>query len=221
MANNPNELTIENSAVVLIDHQPAVALCAPSLRTDVLVNNVAGLAKAAKILGVPTVLSTVGAQGSVLADPIFKEIGEVFPDVIPIDRTSTHAWSHPAFRAAIDATHRKKLIMAGILTEVCLAQSVLAAQQDGFEVFFVSDCSAGSSQEAHDDAKTRMVAAGARPINWIAVTAEWTPDYLQPERAKIAAVWSQHGGAAAMFVDYAFAQIKAGIVPLPDFLRTG
>ena len=221
MTKNPNELTIENSAVLLIDHQPMVALCGPSLRTDVLINNVAGLAKAAKVLGVPTVLSTVGAQGSILADPIFKEISEVFPEVTPIDRTSTHAWSHSAFRAAVDATRRKKLIIAGILTEVCLAQSVLAALKDGFEVFFVSDCSSGSSQEAHDDAKARMIAAGARPINWIAVTAEWTPDYLEPERAKIVPVWSQHGGAAAMFVDYAFAQIKAGIVPMPDFLKTG
>jgi nicotinamidase-related amidase len=70
---NPNELTIENSAIILIDHQPAVALCAPSLRQDVLANNVAGLARAAKNLGVPTVLTTVGAEGSVLVDPIFKE----------------------------------------------------------------------------------------------------------------------------------------------------
>lgn len=165
MASNANELTIENSAVVLIDHRPAVALCAPSLRTDVLVNNVAALATSAKALGVPTVLTTVGAQGSVLVDPIFKEIGDVFLEAVPIDRTSTHAWSHPEVRAAVDATGRKELIMAGILTEVCLAQSVLAALKDGFEVYFVSDCSAGATQEAHDDAKVGMAMAGAKPIN--------------------------------------------------------
>jgi len=148
MAANPNELTIENSALILIDHQPAVAVCAPSLRTDVLINNVAGLAKSAKLLGVPTVLTTVGAQGSILVDPIFKEIGEIFPETSPIDRTSTHAWSHPDVRAAVDKTQRRKLVMAGILTEVCLAQSVLAALKDGFEVYFVSDCSAGATQES-------------------------------------------------------------------------
>jgi nicotinamidase-related amidase len=65
---NPNELTIENSAPILIDHQPGVALCASSLRQDVLVNNVAGLARCAKLLGVPTVLTTVGARGSILAE---------------------------------------------------------------------------------------------------------------------------------------------------------
>lgn len=218
---NPNELTIENSAVVLIDHQPAVALCGPSLRTEVLVNNVVGLARSAKALGIPTVLSTVGAEGSVLVDPIFKEISDVFPEIHPIDRTSTHAWSHPKFRAAVDATGRKKLIMAGILTEVCLAQSVLAALKDGFDVYFVSDCSAGSTQEAHDDAKVRMTMAGAKPINWIAVTAEWAPDYVTPERAKLIDVWSQRGGAAAMFTDYVMAQVKAGLVSMPEFLRPG
>ena len=183
MAKNPNELTTENSAVVLIDHQPAIAMISPSLRTEVLVNNVAGLAHAAKALKVPTVLTTVGAKGSILADPIFKEISEAFPDVTPIDRTTTHAWSDPRVRAAIDATGRKKLIMAGIATEVCLAQSVLAALKEGFEVYFVSDCSAGVTQEAHDDAKARMTVAGAKPINWLAVISEWTPEVMSPERA--------------------------------------
>jgi nicotinamidase-related amidase len=221
MAANPNELTIENSALILIDHQPAVALCAPSLRTDVLINNVAGLAQSAKLLGVPTVLTTVGAQGSILADPIFKEIGEIFPEIPPIDRTSTHAWSHPDVRAAVEKTRRKKLVMAGILTEVCLAQSVLTALKDGFEVYFVSDCSAGATQESHDDAKVRMTMAGAKPINWIAVTAEWAPDYKSPERAALVPVWSQRGGAPAMLTDFTMAQVRAGIVPTPDFLARG
>lgn len=130
MTNNPNELTIENSALVLIDHQPAVALSLHSIDQALLIANVGGLARAAKALGVPTVLTTVGARGSVLADPIFKEIGEAFPEITPIDRPSSHAWSHPDVRAAVDATGRKKLIMAGIVTEVCLAQSVLAALKD-------------------------------------------------------------------------------------------
>ena len=217
--NNPNELTIENSALVLIDHQPAIAMISPSLRTEVLVNNVAGLARAAKLLGVPTVLTTVGAKGSILADPMFKELAEIFPDVTPIDRTSTHAWSHPDVRAAVEATGRKKLIMAGVATEVCLTQSVLSALKDGFEVYFVSDCSAGVSQEAHDDAKVRMSAAGARPINWLAVISEWTPDVTSPERTTIVEVLSQRAGASSLWIDYVFAQIKAGVVATPSSAR--
>jgi len=153
MTNNPNKLTIENSALVLIDHPPGVALAVQSIDHVLLLNNVAALAQAAKNLGVPIVLTTIGAYGSVLVDPIFKEISDVFPEITPIDRTSTHAWSHPTFRAAVDATGRKKLVMAGIVTEVCLAQSVLAAVDDGFDVYFVSDCSGGVTTEAHDDAK--------------------------------------------------------------------
>src|ERR1700730_14689367 len=153
MSENPNELTIENSVLVLIDHQQAIALAVHSIDHGVLIDNVAGLARAAKDLGVPTVLTTIGAQGSVLVDPIFKEISEVFPEITPIDRTSTHAWSHPKVQAAVDATGRKKLIMAGLATEVCLAQSALAALRDGFDVYFVSDCSAGRHQEGHEAAK--------------------------------------------------------------------
>ena len=81
MTDNPNELTIENSALVLIDHQPWVAFAVESIDRTLLINNVTGLARAAKALEVPTVLTTVGAQGSVLVDPIFSQIGEVFPEI--------------------------------------------------------------------------------------------------------------------------------------------
>jgi len=218
MTKNPNELTVENSVLVLIDHQPWVAFAVQSIDRGLMVNNVAGLAQAARDLGVPTVLTTVGAQGSVLVDPLFKEISEIFPDVTPIDRTSTHAWSHPGVRAAVDATGRKKLIMAGLVTEVCLAQSVLAAVKDGYEVYFVSDCSGGITREAHEDAKVRMAQAGAKPMSWLAVTSEWTPDYTTPERAALASVMSRRGGSAALMFDYVMAQVKAGLVPPPTFM---
>ena len=219
MNSNPNELTIENSVLVLIDHQPGVALAVQSIDHSLLMNNVAGLAQAAKDLGVPTVLTTVGAQGSVLVDPIFKEISDVFPDIVPIDRPSSHAWSHPDVRAAVDATGRKKLVMAGLVTEVCLAQSVLAARKDGYDVYFVSDCSGGVTKEAHDDAKVRMTMAGAKPINWMALTGEWAPYWASPERALVSQIDSQRGGtSAAVVTDWIMAQVTAGVVPLPDLL---
>jgi len=101
-SNNPNELTIENSVVILIDHQPWVAFSVHSIDPGLMKNNVVALAQAARDLSVPTVLTTVGAKGSILVDPIFKEISDLFPGVTPIDRTSTHAWSHPEVRKAID-----------------------------------------------------------------------------------------------------------------------
>jgi len=218
MTNNPNELTIENSALVLIDHQPGVALAVQSIDQGLLLNNVAALAGAAKALGVPTVLSTIGAQGSVLVDPIFKEISAIFPDITPIDRTTTHAWSDPKFRAAVDATGRKKLIMAGIVTGTCLSQSVLAALKDDFEVYFVSDCSGDVTKEAHDDAKVVMRQAGARPITWLNLTGQWVPDYRSPERAALASNYSQRGGGVGLMTDYVIDQVAASVVPAPDFL---
>lgn len=221
MTANPNELTIENSAVVLIDHQPMVAFSVHSIPHSLLVNNVALLAQAAKALGVPTVLTTVGAYGSVLVDPIFKEITEVFPEITPIDRTTTHAWSHPGVRAAVTATGRKKLIMAGLATEVCLAQSALAALKDGFEVYFVSDCSGGVTKEAHDDAKLRMTMAGAKPMSWVSVVNEWTPDYTSPERIALTDLLSKRGDTWGLLVDYAMAQVVAGVVAPPGSVSAG
>jgi nicotinamidase-related amidase len=219
MPDNPNELTIENSALVLIDHQPAVALNVHSIDHGILINNVAALAQMAEELGVPTVLTTVGAYGSVLVDPIFKEISEAFPDITPIDRPSSHAWSHPEVRAAIKATGRKKLVMAGLVTEVCLAQSVLAARRDGFDVYFVSDCSGGVTKEAHDDAKARMMMAGAKPINWMALGGEWAPYWASPERAAISRINSQRSDSTpALVIDWLMAQVTAGVVSLPEAL---
>src|SRR6267143_4413654 len=211
MTNNPNELTIQNSVLVLIDHQPAVAINVRSIDLGLLVNNVAALSQVAKAFGVPTVLTTVGAQGSVLVDPLFKEITDAFPDITPIDRPSSHAWSHPDVRAAVEATGRKKLVMAGLVTEVCLAQSVLAARRDGFDVYFVSDCSGGITREAHEDAKVRMTQAGARPVSWLSVLSEWTPDYTSAERQALTDVMRQRGGTAAVMADYVLAQVTAGL----------
>jgi len=91
--------------------------------------------------------------------------------------------------------------------------------KDGYEVYFVSDCSAGCSREAHEDAKVRMTMAGARPMSWLAVQSEWAPDYTTPEKIATAEVLSRYGGASAMWVDYTAAQVKAGLVPPPAFMR--
>jgi nicotinamidase-related amidase len=214
MPNDPTELTIDNSALVLIDHQPMVAFQVEANTTE-LINNVTLVARAAKALEVPTVLTTVGAQGGVLVDPIFSQISAVFPDVTPIDRTTTAAWSDANARAAVEATGRKKLIMAGLSTEVCLAQTVLAALKDGYEVFFLTDCSAGITKEGHEDAKVRMVQAGATPVSWGVVVSEWTPDYTSPERGRLTEVLIDHGGASSSVAQYVLAQVAAGLVPAP------
>jgi nicotinamidase-related amidase len=216
MTDNPNELTIDNSVLLLIDHQPWVAFGVESIDRSVLINNVAALAHAARALGVPTVLTTIAAKGSALVDPIFSEISEVFPDVTPIDRTTTAAWSDPNVRSAVEDTGRSKLIMAGLWTEVCLAQTVLQAVREGHDVYFVSDCSGGASSEAHADAKARMIQAGAKPVSWWAVVGEWAPDNNMPEKPRLLPdVVLKHGGGTSLAAEYMMAQVQAGLVPAP------
>jgi nicotinamidase-related amidase len=135
MPQNPNELTAENSALVLIDHQPGIALLTQSIDKGLLLNNVAALAAVAAALKVPTVLTTIDAGSDTMPNPIFREISEAFPDVAPIDRSTTNAWSNPDVHAAVAATGRRKLVIAGIQTEVCLAQTVLGALPGGFRGF--------------------------------------------------------------------------------------
>jgi len=206
MPENPNPITIDNSALILIDHQPWVAFSVQSIDRAVLVNNVTALATAARDLGVPTVLTTVGARGGPLNDPLIRQITEVLPDQEPIDRVSTNAWAD--IKPAVEATGRRVLLMAGIWTEVCLAQTALSAIKDGYTVYFVSDCSGGVTQEAHEDAKQRMVQAGASGVNWIGLVAEWTPDYTAPERQAVNPGLLVRGGGVGLSVEYLIANLR-------------
>jgi len=209
MAENPNPLTIENSAMIFIDHQPWVAFSVQSIDRSLLVNNLGALARAVKELGIPTVLTTVGAHGGPLNDPLISQISEVFPDQVPIDRVSTNAWAD--IKPAVEATGRRVLVIAGIWTEVCLAQTALSAIKDGYTVYFVSDCSGGVTQEAHEDAKQRLVQAGATGINWIGLVAEWTPDYTTPERNAVVPGLIARGGGVGLSLEYLIANLPAPV----------
>ena len=131
MSDSPNEITIDNSVLILIDHQPWVAFSVKSIEAGLLVNNLAGLASSAKALDVPVVLTTVGAEGGVLRDPPIRRLADVLPDVTPIDRVSTNAWE--AIREAVEETGRRTLLIAGVWTEVCLAQTAVSALAEGTE----------------------------------------------------------------------------------------
>lgn len=206
MSDNSNEITIENSVLVLIDHQPWVAFAVKSIDAGLLVNNLAGLASSAKALDVPVILTTVGVKAGVLNDPPIRGLADVIPEVTPIDRVSTNAWED--IREAVEATGRRTLLIAGIWTEVCLAQTAVSALAEGYRVFFVSDCSGGMSVEAHEDAKKRLVQAGATPINWMAIICEWTPDFTTDERQRVNSPVMKHGSMAGLAVEYLVAQTE-------------
>jgi nicotinamidase-related amidase len=193
---------------VFIDHQPFVAFPVRSITPEELINNVSALAKVGKALEIPTVLTTINAEGGPLADPLFTQLAQVFPETKPVDRSNTNAWADPAFVAEIERIGRKKLVMCGLWTEVCLAQTVISAIKAGYEVYFVSDCSGGLSPESHNDAKQRMIQAGAVPMTWAAVMADLCPDNQAPEFARLYGLTAEHGGGIAYCVQYVLAQLR-------------
>lgn len=207
---NVNELTTANSLLCLIDHQPWVAFPVRSIAPDSLTNNVAALAKSALALEVPTILTTINAEGGPLRDPLFAGLSALYSNQTPIDRNNTNAWSDLRFVDAVRKTGRSKLVMAGLWTEVCLAQTALSAIKDGFEVYFVADASGGLSPEAHERACQRMIQAGAKPMSWFAVVAEWCPDNSAPEYQRLYPVMLAHGMGVQWGVEYIMANLKSG-----------
>jgi len=170
----------EDSVLVLIDHQPYQLANLNSHEPQMVINNTAGLAKAAKVFGVPTILTTVVADRGGL---LFPQITAVFPGQEVIDRTLINTWQDPKVVDAVKATGRKQVIMAGLWTEVCVAMPAIQALGEGWDVTVVTDASGGTSLEAHEVAIQRMIGAGANVMTWLAVAAEWQRDWARMESA--------------------------------------
>jgi nicotinamidase-related amidase len=189
-------LTPENSILVLIDHQPYQFTNLNSHDPTVIVNNVIGLAKTAKVFNVPTILTTVIEQRG---GYIIKGLQDVFPDQKPIDRSFINTWQDPRVTDIVKKSGRKQLIIAALYTEICLAMPAIQALGEGYDVFIVTDASGGVTLEAHDMAVRRMVQAGAVPITWMAVLGEWQRDWAREETAAgVAGVVLEHGGASGV-----------------------
>ena len=175
-------LTSENAALLLIDYQPGLVDGTKSIGREALVNNVVALAKAAKLFDLPIVLSTIGVTAGYQEDTI-EELRAVLPGVEPIDRSAVNAWEEEAFRAAVEATGRRKLLIGALWTEVCLVFPALDLLKDGYDVYAVSDASGGTSVDAHERGMQRVVQAGVVPVTWEAVMAElgrlYKGDYVQ------------------------------------------
>jgi nicotinamidase-related amidase len=186
----------EDSIVVLIDHQPYQFTNLNSHEPTIIINNVIGLAKAAKVFKVPTILTTVlEERGGYL----IKGLQDVFPEQKPINRTFINTWEDPNVTDIVKKSGRRQLILAALYTEICLAMPAIQALGEGYEVFIVTDASGGVTTEAHDMAVRRMVQAGAVPITWMAVLAEWQRDWARQETAAgVAGVVLEHGGASGI-----------------------
>jgi nicotinamidase-related amidase len=191
-AGEPNLLNPDNHVLVLIDHQPSQFAVVSSHDRTLLMSNVAGLAKVAKIFGVPTLLTTVVED---LGGKLLPQIQQVFPDQEPINRTTLNSWEDPRVVDWVRQTGRNKVVIAGLWTEICVAFAVLSALGDGYEVYFVTDASGGATTEAHERAVQRMIQAGAVPLTWLAYGSELQRDWARTEHlAEIQQLMAEHGG---------------------------
>jgi nicotinamidase-related amidase len=172
-------LTPQNSAIALIDYQPAMYQGVQSHDRLVPFNNVQVLAKAAKLFGIPTVISTVAKDS--FSGPFMPEITQLFPDHHIIDRTSMNAWLNANFRNAVHATGRKKMVVAGLWTEACVMFPTLDLLKEGFEVYVPADACGDLSLEAHNRSMDRMTQAGAVPITSLQYVFELQQDWARSE----------------------------------------
>lgn len=199
-------LNPQNSAIIFIDHQPQMTFGVANIDRQTLFNNVLLLAKAARIFKVPTILTTVETKG--FSGNMWPQLLDIFPDQTPIERTSMNSWGDEKFVAAVEATGKKKLVMAALWTEVCLAFPALEAIKAGYEVYAVEDASGGTSIVAHNAAMRRVEQAGAVPVTSLQVLLEYQRDWAHKETYnEVIAVVKEHCGAYGQGVEYAYTMV--------------
>ncbi|MGW1162829.1 hydrolase [Streptomyces sp. NPDC002513] len=207
-APSPDLLTPDNCAVLFVDHQPQMFFGTGSGDRTAIINSTVGLAKSAKAFDVPVVLSTVAAE--TFSGPIMPQLPAVFPDLPIYDRSTMNAWEDAAFVEAVKATGRKKLVIAGLWTEVCIVLPTLSAIAQGYEVYVVTDACGGVTPEAHEHAIQRMIQAGAVPVTWVQVLLELQRDWARTETyVPVSEVVKEHGGAYGLGMVYAQAVMGA------------
>jgi nicotinamidase-related amidase len=210
-----NLLNPDNHVLVLIDHQPSQFAAISSHDRTLLINNVVGLAKTAKIFGVPTLLTTVVED---LGGKLNQQLQDVFPDQVPIHRTTLNSWEDPRVVEWVRQTGRKKVVIAGLWTEICVAFPVLHALGDGYEVSFVTDASGGATTETHQMAVQRMIQAGAVPLTWIAYGTELQRDWARTEHFdELRQIMVEHGGVIGS--NFAW-EMQLLATPTPEWLAT-
>ncbi|AYF90707.1 MULTISPECIES: isochorismate family cysteine hydrolase YcaC [unclassified Pseudomonas] len=176
MATPYKRLDKDNAAVLLVDHQSGLLSLVRDFTPDEFKNNVLALADIAKFFNLPTILTTSFESGP--NGPLVPELKAMFPDAPYIPRPGQiNAWDNADFVKAVKATGKKQLIIAGVVTDVCVAFPTLSAIAEGFDVFVVTDASGTFNPVVRDAALNRMSQAGAQLMNWFAVGCELHRDW--------------------------------------------
>ncbi len=166
-----------------------------------LVNNAVGIAKAAKVFNVPTILATANAK--TFAGPFFQQVTAARKDLKIYGRTVINLWDDARVVDQIHSSGRKKIVIGGLWTASCVMLPALSALGEGYEVYVLADVSGDINRETHDRAIQRLVQAGATPISWIALMLEWQRDWARTDTAgAVVEIAKMHGGAWGMGANY-------------------
>jgi nicotinamidase-related amidase len=211
-------LTPDNCVVALIDHQPQMLFGVSNFDRQTIINNTVALSKAARVFNLPVVLSTVETKS--FSGYIWPQIKAVFPKETPIERTSMNAWDDENFVAAIKKTGRKKIVLAGLWTETCVALPTIQALHDGFEIYVVEDCCGDVNQLSHDNAMKRVIQAGAKPVTALSVMLELQRDWAARDTYDaVMDIVKNHFGAYGEGVEYVYTMVHdAPATKYPEYV---
>lgn len=179
-----------DAALLLVDHQSGLISLVQDFSPGEFKNNVLALADTGAYFGLPTILTTSFEDGP--NGPLVPELKETFPDAPYIARPGNiNAWDNADFIAAVRATGKKQLIIAGVVTEVCVAFPALAAIEAGYDVYVVTDASGTFNEVTRHSAWQRMQAAGVQLMTWFAVACELHRDWRNDVEG-LGALFSNH-----------------------------
>ncbi len=207
-------LTPDNCAVAFIDHQAQMLFGTSNFDRQLIINNTVALAKATRIFDVPVVLTTVETKS--FSGNMWPQLKAVFPGQEPIERSSMNSWDDPKFVNAIAKTGKKKIILAGLWTETCIALPTIQAIHDGYEIYVAEDCCGDVSQLNHDNAMRRVIQAGAKPVTALSTLLEWQRDWAQRDTYDaVMDLVKNHFGAYGIGVEYAYTMVHGA--PATEF----
>src|SRR6266571_6788842 len=206
MSNYHKLYTPQDSAVVCIDQQPQMTFCVANTDRATLIDNVTLLAKVAKEFNVPAVLTAVETES--FSGYIWPQLLDIFPGQPIVERSSMNSWDDPGFRAAIEATGRKNILMTGLWTEVCITWPTIEMLGEGYNIYVVEDCCRATSPTAQEAALSRMVQAGAVRLTAIGALLEFQRDWKNKEHYDaLMGLLKQQAGAYGIGVEYAYTMV--------------
>ncbi|KTF16359.1 MULTISPECIES: isochorismatase family protein [Pseudoalteromonas] len=183
-------LTIDNAVLAMIDHQTGLLVSCRDQDPHLMTQNIKGLCSLAKTVGMPSIITASMPDGP--NGPIMTEITDILGDDIIERAGEINAWKSPEFKQAIKATGRKKIIMAGIVTDVCLLFPAISAVAEGYDVYAVVDASGTWNKAVTDAAMHRMTQAGVKVVTWASVLAEVMDDWRSEHGIALGGVLGEH-----------------------------